>query len=132
MKSVLCLFLLASAAAPAANATPPTDTTPTATVEATATVNVWVTDRRGNPLPSAHVMVAGTERAGRTDKGGRIVFTKMEAGSYILRVERDKFITFEKDFAVQGQARSTHVVAAVSPLSSLTVRPAKMTASARR
>jgi hypothetical protein len=134
MKSALCLFLFVSAAAPAVNATEPVGTTTSATTAgATATVNVWVTDRRGNPLPSAQVVVNGVmERAGRTNSAGRVVFTNMQAGDYILRVERDKFITFEKDFSVQGQARSTHVVAAVSPLSSLAVRPSKMTASARR
>ena len=131
MKSVFCLFLLVAAAAPTVNATETVGAT--TTVGATATVNVWVTDRRGNPLPSAQVMVNGvTERTGRTNNAGRVVFTNMQAGDYVLRVERDKFITFEKDFAVNGQTRSTHVVAAVSPLSSLTVRPSKMTASARR
>ena len=131
MKAVFCLFLLVSAAAPAVNATETVDTT--TNVGATATVNVWVTDRRGNPLPSAQVMVNGvTERTGRTNNAGRVVFTNMQAGDYVLRVERDKFITLEKDFAVNGQTRSTHVVAAVSPLSSLTVRPSKVTASAHR
>jgi Carboxypeptidase regulatory-like domain len=131
VKSVFCLFLLVSAAVPAVNATETVATT--TTVGATATVNVWVTDRRGNPLPSANVVVNGVmERAGRTNNSGRVVFTNMQAGDYILRVERDKFITFEKDFAVNAQTGSTHVVAAVSPLSSLTVRPSKATASARR
>lgn len=132
MKSVFCLFLLVSVAAPAVNATETVGTT-TTTVGATATVNVWVTDRRGNPLPSAQVMVNGvTERTGRTNNAGRVVFTNLQAGDYILRVERDKFITFEKDFAVHGQTGSTHVIAAVSPLSSLPARPARATASARR
>ena len=131
MKPALCLFLLVSAVAQAVNATTTVDTT--TTVGPTATVNVWVTDRRGNPLPYAHVMVNGVmERAGRTNSTGRVVFPNMQAGDYILRVESDKFITFEKDFAVNGQTRSTHVVAAVSPLSSLKVRPSTTTASARR
>ena len=131
MKSVLCLILLVSVFAPTVNATDTVGTT--TTVGTTATVNVWVTDRRGNPLPFAHVLVNGVmERAGRTDSAGRVVFPNMQAGDYILRVESDKFITFEKDFAVNGQTKSTHVVAAVSPLSSLKVRPSTTTASARR
>ena len=130
MKSVLCLFLLVSAVAPAVDATTTIETT--TTVGATATVNVWVTDRRGKPLSSARVVVNGvTERTGRTNNAGRIVFTNMEAGSYILRVERDKFITFEKDFAVGGQTRSTHVVAAISPTTSLAARPSRASTSAR-
>jgi hypothetical protein len=124
MKSALCLFLLVSAAAPVIDAAAPVDTT--TNVGATATVNVWVTDRRGNPLSSARVLVNGmSEREGRTNTAGRVVFTDMQAGDYILRVERDKFITFEKDFAVRGEKRSTHVVAAVSPVSSLAARRSK-------
>jgi outer membrane usher protein FimD/PapC len=113
MKSVLCLFLLASAVAPAVNATPAGNA---ATVDATSTVNVLVTDRRGKPLSSARVIVNGeSAREGNTNRAGRVVFTDMKAGSYILRVERDKFITFEKDFAVRLQRGSTQVVAAISP-----------------
>ena len=121
----LGLFLLASAVAPAPDATP--------AIHTTATVDVLVTDRRGKPVPSAHVVVNGLpDRKGKTNTAGHVVFTNMETGSYTLRVERDKFITFEKDFAVNAQTGSTHVVAAVSPLSSLTVRPSKATASAHR
>ena len=116
MKFTLGLFLLASAVASTATAAP--------TVQNTATVNVLVTDRGGKPLPSAHVLINGvTEREGHTDKAGRVVFRNMEAGSYTLRVERDKFITFEKDFAVRDQAGSTPVVAALSSVASLRTRP---------
>src|SRR6185436_4907057 len=60
MKSLLCLFLLASAVAPAAQAAP--------AVQTTATVNVLVTDRHGKPLPSARVIVNGASgREGSTN-----------------------------------------------------------------
>ena len=118
----LGLFLLASAMTPAADATP--------AIHTTATVDVLVTDRRGKPLPSARVVVNGLpERTGKTNNAGHVVFTKMESGSYTLRVERDKFITFEKDFSVQ-QSRWIPVVAAISPVSSLKARPSRA-ASAR-
>ena len=118
MKSLLCLVLLASVVMPAKAAAPAVGTT--------GTVNVLVTDRRGKPLPSAHVIIAGVpERRGSTNYAGRVVFTDMESGSYTLRVERDKFITFEKDFAVGGEKGSTHVVAAISPLTSLAPRTAR-------
>jgi len=124
MRSLFCLFLLASAVAPAATAAP--------AIETTAKVNVLVTDRHGKPLPSAHVMIKGeSEREGNTDTAGRVVFTDLETGDYVLRVEHDKFITFEKDFAVRGQSGSIPVVAAVSPVSSLKVRPSRTPASAR-
>lgn len=122
MRSLLCLFLLASAVAPPAMAAPAIATT----------VNVVVTDRHGKPLPSAHVMVNGvTEREGTTNNAGRVVFTNLGAGSYTLRVERDKFITFEKDFDVRGERGPIPVFAALSPVSSLPARASKATASAR-
>lgn len=125
MRSVVCLFLLASAVAPAATAAPANQTA--------AKVNVLVTDRQGKPLPSAHVKIKGeSEREGNTDTAGRVVFTDMQTGGYVLRVEHARFITFEKDFVVGGQGGSIPVVAAVSPLSSLTTRPSKAMASARR
>jgi opacity protein-like surface antigen len=125
MKSLLCLFLLASAVAPAAQAAP--------AVQTTATVNVLVTDRHGKPLPSARVIVNGASgREGSTNGAGRVVFTNMETGAYTLRVERDAFITFEKDFTVSGQTGSLPVVAAISPVASLRTRPSKALASARR
>ena len=115
MKSVLCLFLFASAVTPAAETT----------TGITTTVNVLVTDRQGKPLPSARVVVNGSEHAGVTNKAGRVVFANMRTGSYTLRVERDAFITFEKDFDVHDEKGPYLVVAAISPLASLPARPAK-------
>ncbi len=118
MKSVLCLFLLASAVTSAAETTPAIQNT---------TVNVLVTDRHGKPLPSARVLVNGSEHAGVTNKAGRVAFTNMKSGSYTLRVERDTFITFEKDFDVRDEKGPYLVVAAISPLASLTARKAPAT-----
>ena len=121
----LGLFLLASALAPGAHDTP--------VIYTTATVNVLVTDRRGNPLSSAHVVVNDgvSQREGDTSRSGRAVFTNMKTGSYTLRVERDMYITFEKDFSVGGQGGSIPVVAAISPLASLPARAFKAPASQR-
>ena len=119
----LWLFLLASAVAPAADETP--------AIHTTATVDVLVTDRRGKPIPAAHVVVNELpERKGKTNSAGHVVFTNMQTGAYTLRVERDKFITFEKDFSVQ-QSRWIPVVAAISPVSSLKARPSRAAVSAR-
>ena len=122
MMSSLCLFLLAAAVAPA--------TEPTTAIPETATVNVLVTDRHGKPLPSARVAVNGAEQAGVTNKAGRVVLTNVKAGSYTLRVERDTFITFEKDFDVHHQKGPYLVVAAISPLSSLAPPKARATTRA--
>jgi len=119
----VCLFLLASAVAPAADPTP--------AVQATTTVNVLVTDRRGNPLRSARVVVNGSEHVGVTNNSGRVVFTNVKTGEYTLRVERNQYITFEKDFAVGDEAGSVPVVAAISPLASMPQRASKAAASRR-
>lgn len=117
MKSLLYLFLLAPALGPAPETTP--------AIQTNATVNVLVTDRHGNPLRSAHVVANGvSEHKGVTNNAGRVVFTNVKSGSYTLRVERNTFITFEKDFDVSEQKGPYLVVAAVSPLASLAARPA--------
>ncbi len=121
MMSSLCLFLFATALAPATD--PTTTDTPVVAVEMVATtVNVLVVDRRGNPLPFARVAVNGEPRLqGTTNKAGRLVFTNMRNGSYTLRVERDQYITFEKEFVIFGEKGS--VVAAISPLASIAPPP---------
>ena len=121
MRPLLCLFLVVSALAPQAMAA----------IETTATVNVLVTDRRGKPVPAARVLVHGSEHEGVTNKAGRVVFTKMKTGSYTLRVERDTFITFEKDFDVRDQKGPIPVVAAISPVKSLAARRPTTAASRR-
>ena len=123
MTSVLCFFLLASPLAPAAETTP--------AIQPTTTVNVLVTDRQGKPLRSARVVVNGSEHAGVTNNAGRAVFTNMKSGSYTLRVEREAFITFEKDFEVRDDKGPYLVVAAISPLESPAARPSSVAASPR-
>ena len=115
MRSLLCLFLVVSAVAPQAMEA----------IDTTATVSVLVTDRRGKPVPSARVLVNGSEHEGVTNKAGRVVFTQMKTGSYTLRVERDTYITFEKDFDVRDQKGPIPVVAAISPAKSLTGRASR-------
>ena len=112
----VCLFLLASAVAPAAQEP---------AIQTTTTVNVLVTDRRGNPLRSARVSVNGSEHEGVTNNAGRVVFTNVKAGEYTLRVERNQYITFEKDLDVRDETGTIPVVAAISPLASLPARASK-------
>jgi hypothetical protein len=77
------------------------------------------------------VVVNGSEHAGVTNNAGRVVFTNMKSGSYTLRVERDAFITFEKDFEVRDDKGPYLVVAAISPLESPRARPSNAVASPR-
>jgi hypothetical protein len=77
-------------------------------------LQIRVTDRAGTPLASAHVKVQGVaERAGETNAAGCVTFNKLKAGVYLVRVNRDAFITLEKAFKVVP-GRSAHVVAALS------------------
>jgi mannose-6-phosphate isomerase-like protein (cupin superfamily) len=120
MISSLLVALLAASPAPAA-----------VPVHKAATVDVLVTDRRGKPLPSANVSIEGSsQREGRTDSRGRIVFKNVAAGAYMLQVERDAFVTFGKEFTVAAGHRPTSVVAALSSLSSIQPRKPLRGASA--
>jgi hypothetical protein len=86
-------------------------------------VQIRVTDRAGRPLASAHVRVQGvTERDGETNRGGCVTFNKLKAGMYLVRVDRDDFITLEKAFRVVP-GRSAGVVAALSPVATHLTAP---------
>jgi hypothetical protein len=105
MVSSIIFLLLSAAPAPAA----------TAPVRPT-TVDVLVTDRYGKPLQSAHVVVDGvSEREGDTDASGHVMFRNMTAGTYKLQVERDAFITLQKEFMVRPGSGSVAVLASLSP-----------------
>jgi mannose-6-phosphate isomerase-like protein (cupin superfamily) len=115
MVSSICLFLLATTAAPA-----------TAAVQAATTVDVLVTDRHGRPLQSAHVRVDGaSDREGNTNATGHVVFRSMGTGAYKLRVERLAFITFEKEFTVRPKQGRASVAAALSPVLPVAPRGAR-------
>ena len=106
MLSSIVFLMLSAAPAPAEPAAVPP----------AATVDVAVTDRQGRPLRSARVLVAGlSEREGTTDARGRVVFKNMLAGDYKLEVQRDAFISFEKEFTVAPGESAVRVAAALSP-----------------
>jgi len=78
-------------------------------------VDIRVTDRSGSPLPGAIVKLEGgpSSRDGAANAQGMFTFTNVRAGTYRLRIERDRFTTFEKEIVV----RTTRVAAdaALSP-----------------
>jgi len=115
MLAPLCLVMLSAATTPAA-----------APARTAATVDVLVTDRRGRPLPSAHVVIDGlSDREGNTNTAGHIVFRNMTPGAYKMQVARDAYITFEKEFEIRSGRGSLKVSAALSPNSSLAARAPK-------
>jgi mannose-6-phosphate isomerase-like protein (cupin superfamily) len=104
-------------------ATTSTITTRAAVPELPPTVEVRVTDRKGAPLASAHVIVVGiSERDGYTSARGRVTFRNVTPGTYMLRAERDGFLTLEKEFVVAH--RPSSVVAALSRAGSTSRRAA--------
>src|SRR5262245_18053303 len=78
------------------------------------TLQIRVTHRVGKPLVFAHVKVQGTEREGQTNAAGCVTFNELKAGLYLVRVNRDAFITLEKDFRIVP-GRRARGVAALSP-----------------
>jgi len=72
---------------------------------AAASLELKVTDRKGAPVAGAEVTVEGpSPREGTTDSNGSIVFRNMTAGAYRGRVQRDGFITLEKEATVRAGA----------------------------
>ena len=93
-----------------------------------ASLQIRVTDRSGAPLTAVRVTVQGTSaREGKTDATGCVSFDNMRAGKYMLRAERETFVTLEKEFTVVAQ-RPTYVMAALSPSPAAIARMPSMTA----
>jgi mannose-6-phosphate isomerase-like protein (cupin superfamily) len=78
-------------------------------------VEIRVTDRTGAPIEKATVMLEGgpSSRDGATSPQGSLTLRNVRAGTYRLHVERDGFVTLEKDVVVRT-ARVT-VEAALTP-----------------
>ena len=78
------------------------------------TLQIRVTDRVGKPLGFAHVKIQGTAQEGETNAAGCVTFNELKAGLYLVRVNRNAFITLEKEFRIVPGHRA-RVVAALSP-----------------
>jgi mannose-6-phosphate isomerase-like protein (cupin superfamily) len=72
-----------------------------------AAVELSVTTMVGMTIPGATVKAEGpTSRAGTTGADGRIVFENLPAGTYRFRIERDSFVTLEKEVLVWSGVRT--------------------------
>jgi len=112
MVSTIAMLLLTAAPAAGASASCPP-----------ASLQIRVTDREGKPLTAVHVIVQGAApREGTTNVAGCISFGNMRAGTYMLRAERESFITLEKEFTVSA-GRVTVVSASLSPAPARTIAP---------
>ena len=68
------------------------------------TFAVSVTDPEGKPIPNVLVTVeGGVTRSVRTE-GGRIALESLPPGAYILRFEREGYLTLERELTARGGA----------------------------
>jgi mannose-6-phosphate isomerase-like protein (cupin superfamily) len=71
---------------------------------ASATLAIVVTDASGAPIPNVSVIVEGpTPRTSRTE-GGRIALEGLTPGEYLLRFEKEGFLTMERQLTARGGA----------------------------
>jgi mannose-6-phosphate isomerase-like protein (cupin superfamily) len=60
-------------------------------------------DPRGLPIPDVRVTIAGaSDRNGETDGSGQVNFVGMQPGTYRVRFDGDKVISFEREAAVRA------------------------------
>jgi mannose-6-phosphate isomerase-like protein (cupin superfamily) len=95
---------------------------PTASRE--PSLRVLVTTRAGDPIEGASVQVEGhVSRDGTTAADGTVSFGLMTPGPYRCRIEREGYVTLEKDVDV-GNSGRTSVEASLSTASAATAAPA--------
>jgi mannose-6-phosphate isomerase-like protein (cupin superfamily) len=106
--TMFCLsLLLAGADASFAQTAAPRPAAPAQTPRRAATprsgIALTVTDQRGAPIPAVQVSIVGaSDRSGETDDRGQVNFIGMEPGTYRVRFEGDKVISFEREVTVRA------------------------------
>lgn len=77
---------------------------------------VVVRDASGNPLPGVRLTVTGGAKAeASTDASGTATFSGLKDGTYRIRMERDGFITLERETTVRPQMGNVEVVLSPAP-----------------
>lgn len=82
-----------------------------------AGVAITATDTRGLPLPGVRVTIAGpSDRSGETDSSGQVNFVGMQPGTYRVRFDGDKVVSFEREVSVRaGQPTGIDVTLNMAP-----------------
>ncbi|HTI44656.1 MAG TPA: carboxypeptidase regulatory-like domain-containing protein [Vicinamibacterales bacterium] len=80
-------------------------------------IALTVTDNRGLPISGVRVTLDGaSDRRGDTDDRGQVNFVGMQPGTYRLRFDGDKVISFEREITVRpGQPTSADVTLNPAP-----------------
>jgi hypothetical protein len=78
---------------------------------------MMVTDPHGLAIPGVRVTIAGpSDRGGETDDRGQVNFVGMQPGTYRVRFDGDKVISFEREAIVRsGQTTTVDVVLNPAP-----------------
>jgi mannose-6-phosphate isomerase-like protein (cupin superfamily) len=106
-----------AAPAPTAPAPAPRRAPAPAAAASRAGIAMTVTDPRGLPIQGVQVTVAGpSDRNGETNDSGQLNFVGMQPGTYRVRFDSDKVISFEKEIVVRsGQTTSFDAVLNPAP-----------------
>ena len=133
MRTLFCssLLLIASASfaqtpAPAAQpapAVPPAQPAPAVrrapapAPPSRAGIAMTVTDAHGLPIPGVRVTIAGpSDRGGETDGSGQVNFVGMQPGTYRVRFDGEKVVSFEREVIVRaGQPTGLDVTLNLAP-----------------
>jgi mannose-6-phosphate isomerase-like protein (cupin superfamily) len=80
-------------------------------------IALTATDPRGLPVPSVRVTIVGpSERNGVTDESGQVNFVGMQPGTYRVRFDGEKVISFEREVTVRsGQPTGIEVMLNPAP-----------------
>ncbi|HJR58890.1 MAG TPA: carboxypeptidase regulatory-like domain-containing protein [Vicinamibacterales bacterium] len=89
----------------------------------TATLAILVTDPAGAQIPNVSVTVAGAASRTVRTEGGRIAIESLPPGGYLLRFEREGFITLERELTARAGA-PTEVKVTLQPAPSPEPPPA--------
>lgn len=89
----------------------------------TAALAISVTDPAGTPVPNVSVTVEGPASRTTRTEGGRIAIEGIPAGSYLLRFEREGFVTLERQLTAAA-GKPTDVKVTLNPVPAAPSPPA--------
>jgi mannose-6-phosphate isomerase-like protein (cupin superfamily) len=112
-RSILLIALVAGFSGTAQTPTPkPADAKPAPATQSApgvkpGSIDLTVTSQTGALLSGASVRADGpSSRQGSTDVEGDVILTNVAAGTYRCRIQRDGYITLEKELSVKAGARA--------------------------
>ena len=78
---------------------------------------ITVTNPRGATLPGVRVEVLGaSDRSGDTNASGQMSFTRMQAGTYRVRLSGERVVSFEKEIVLRaGQTATVDITLNAAP-----------------